>query len=250
MWRRKRSDQRLQVVPYWMGFLYLVLFLALGDLVPLTRLVVLGMIAVLNDLVIKKFIKQKRPIGSCLYFKSYGMPSGHAATSIGLLTYLLLELFVYHPNLFGGLSCCREGGRYSYVLGYGWVRGEQDTPNDASGDIEQEVDSNRGKRLPENDVNSFLLDSAAKQQDNKRMFGDWTYHARAAGHLALLLPVPFSRVFLHDHLRSQVLLGSLIGFGLATLWYLLIVRRFGLAVLEWRKSETGKWFRLRLGWDE
>ena len=106
------------------------------------------------------------------------MPSGHAATSIGLLTYLLLELFVYHPNLFGGLSCCREEGeRYLYVLGYGWVRREQHTPSDASGDIEQEINSKR---------DHFLLDPAAKQQDKKRLLCGWIYHVRAAGHLALL----------------------------------------------------------------
>lgn len=233
------------VVPYWMGFLYLALFLALGDIVPLTRLVVLGMIAVLNDMGIKKFIKQERPVGSCLYFQSFGMPSGHAATSIGLLTYLLLELFVYNPHLFGGLSCCREeGGRILYVLGYGWVRREHDTPHDALGDIEQEIHSKRDK---------FLLNSAAnKLQDKKRLrlLGGWIYHVRAAGHVALLLPVPFSRVFLHDHLRSQVLAGSLIGFSLSSVWYLFIVRRYGMAVLESRNSRTGKWFGLRLGWNE
>ena len=233
-----------------MGFLHLALFLALGDLVPLTRLVVLGTISVLNDLAIKKFIQQERPVGSCLYFKSYGMPSGHAATSIGLLTHLLLELFVYHPHLFGGLSCCREGEQYSYVLGYGWIRKKQDTHNDdALGDIEQEVGSGRDNRESESDGKSFLLKSA-KQEDKKRLLGGWIYHVRAAGHLALLLPVPFSRVFLHDHLRSQVLVGSLIGFALSNVWYLLIVRRFGLAVLESRKSEMGKWFGLRLGWNE
>ena len=35
----------------------------------------------------------------------YTMPSGHAATSIGLMTYILLEMFVCHPNMLCGLTC-------------------------------------------------------------------------------------------------------------------------------------------------
>ena len=61
------------LVPYF-GVLYLVAFLATGDIVPLTRLVVWGMIAVLNSEVFKPMFNQERPTGSCVYFESYGMP--------------------------------------------------------------------------------------------------------------------------------------------------------------------------------
>ena len=62
------------IVPYLMGFVYLVLFLASGDLVPLTRLVVFGVISMMNEVIFKQLIQQKRPEGSCLYFTSFGMP--------------------------------------------------------------------------------------------------------------------------------------------------------------------------------
>ena len=61
------------LVPY-LCIVYLPLFLASGDLVPLTRLVLLGTIAIINEGVVKKLIDQPRPAGSCLYFLSFGMP--------------------------------------------------------------------------------------------------------------------------------------------------------------------------------
>ncbi len=61
------------LVPYF-GALYLMLFLGNGDIVHLTRLFVWGMIAVLNSKVFKPLFDQKRPMGSCLYFETYGMP--------------------------------------------------------------------------------------------------------------------------------------------------------------------------------
>jgi hypothetical protein len=62
------------LVPYAVAFVYLVLFLGTGSLVPLTRFVVFGAIAVLNEAVFKRIVKEQRPVGSCLYFQSYGMP--------------------------------------------------------------------------------------------------------------------------------------------------------------------------------
>ena len=54
--------------------------------------------------------------------------SGHSATSIGLLAYLLLELLVYHPNLIYGLACQRNGqlNAYTYKSGYGWQIRQRD----------------------------------------------------------------------------------------------------------------------------
>lgn len=40
----------------------------------LTRLLILVVIAVVNEGVFKNILKENRPEGSCLYFKSYGMP--------------------------------------------------------------------------------------------------------------------------------------------------------------------------------
>ena len=55
------------LMPYLFAFIYVILFLTFGDLVSLSRLVVLGVISIVND-------TQYRPTGSCLYFSSYGMP--------------------------------------------------------------------------------------------------------------------------------------------------------------------------------
>ena len=48
------------LVPYLMGFIYLVLFLAFGDLVPFTRLVVLVVIVIMNDGIFKHIFTQSR----------------------------------------------------------------------------------------------------------------------------------------------------------------------------------------------
>lgn len=61
------------LVPY-LCVIYLPLFLISGSLVPLTRLVVLGMIAIMNEGIIKNLFEQPRPTGSCMYFLSFGMP--------------------------------------------------------------------------------------------------------------------------------------------------------------------------------
>jgi hypothetical protein len=62
------------LMPYAVAFVYLVLFLGTGSLVPLCRFVVFGAIAVLNEAIFKRIVKEYRPEGSCLYFQTYGMP--------------------------------------------------------------------------------------------------------------------------------------------------------------------------------
>ena len=44
------------LVPYLLGFLYIVGFLACGDLVRVTRVVVLGVIAIVNKVVFKHLL--------------------------------------------------------------------------------------------------------------------------------------------------------------------------------------------------
>lgn len=63
------------LVPYLLGFLYIVGFLACGDLVRVTRVVVLGVIAIVNKVVFKHLLQSSAARReSCLYFASYGMP--------------------------------------------------------------------------------------------------------------------------------------------------------------------------------
>ena len=109
-----------------------LLFFSDGSISPILLLLIQ---TIVNEGILKNSIQMDRPDGSCLYGLSYGMPSGHACTSIGMLAYLLFETH--------------------------WNR-------------------------PEIPTSSKLIITLML--------------------LALLLPVPFSRVYLHDHYPSQVFL--------------------------------------------
>jgi len=86
------------VVPYALGVVLLACQIFAGDTFSLLCMGLLLALIVLNELLLKRQIEQRRPVGSCLYFASYGMPSGHACTSIGTLTFLLLETWVDRPK--------------------------------------------------------------------------------------------------------------------------------------------------------
>jgi membrane-associated phospholipid phosphatase len=246
------------LVPYLVGFIYGVTFLITGSLIPLTRLLVLGVLAVMNDEVLKNVVVQRRPIGSCLYFKSFGMPSGHAATSIGLLTYLLLELFVFHPNVMFGLTCQKKGrDDYYFVWGYGWQRRENNSlidiemgndvgENSAATNDEKIADVEAGHSTfhPANDSNVFTSVQHCLQ-------GRWKHHMYAFLYCLLFLPVPFSRVYLYDHFKNQVLLGSIEGILIASIWYLGVIRICGLRFMKWLSlSSCASWFGLEFGQSE
>ncbi len=245
--------------------------------------------------------------------------SGHAATSIGLLTYLLLEIFVYHPNVICGLSCQKhaapgnpssgEGtaerslgnnipsndGINDSINGYAfrWGRGWYKPRNDLvaadvdgvssgnfsgdyldAGDVENLVPSNHRNDIANDDgdvadnvnVQSRSLagisgDDANFEGNHANSDGLSNFHATATAaasvpqssassspsswlkhylslpfqerylqhwyailYFALLFPVPFSRVYLHDHYRSQVLVGSFVGMISSLVWYLGFIR--------------------------
>lgn len=239
------------LVPYLVGFVFLVEFLAFGNLVPLTRLLVLGVISITNEVIFKNLLKQHRPEGSCLYFLSFGMPSGHAASSIGLLTYLLLEQSVYHPNIICGVTCQKreQQNGYSFKWGYGWQKqSDHDQPQNMSETTYNVAADEENTASPDPLLNN-------SQESDTRSYapsvlGKLTHHLHALGYFVLLFPVPFSRVYLHDHFFAQVLYGSLIGIAAATMWYLGLVRNCGMRIIEWRTSEWGKWWGLKLGWEE
>lgn len=137
------------VVPYALIFGLVAAFLFAGDTTTLSLIFLLAFIAIINEGILKHAISQYRPDGSCLYFQSYGMPSGHAATSIGTLVYTLLESWIGRPD---------------------WPL------------LTKKV----------------LLSVSA---------------------FFFLLPVPFSRVYLNDHYRAQVGVGSAVGICLASPWF-------------------------------
>eukprot|EP00584_Thalassiosira_punctigera_P018492 CAMPEP_0172553704 /NCGR_PEP_ID=MMETSP1067-20121228/51357_1 /TAXON_ID=265564 ORGANISM="Thalassiosira punctigera, Strain Tpunct2005C2" /NCGR_SAMPLE_ID=MMETSP1067 /ASSEMBLY_ACC=CAM_ASM_000444 /LENGTH=277 /DNA_ID=CAMNT_0013341923 /DNA_START=234 /DNA_END=1064 /DNA_ORIENTATION=- len=125
------------LIPYILITFFSFYFLATGNIVTITRLGLMGFVSLVNDAMLKNILKQTRPMGSCLYFHSYGMPSGHAATSIGLLTFMLLELLLYHPNnicakrhvnptethdVEGVEAESSFGTEYNFTWGYGWQK--------------------------------------------------------------------------------------------------------------------------------
>jgi membrane-associated phospholipid phosphatase len=243
------------LVPYLLGFIYLVLFLMSGNLVPLMRFFVFGVISVMNEGIFKHILQEERPTGSCLYFKSYGMPSGHAATSIGLLTYILLELYVLHPHISCGRSCQQQTGSYYFEWGYGWQKqADATTTNANDGDGSVSIDINEGSEPVVNgEVNVFhsrapLLNNTQSTYSARC----WTCHLYALFYIALLLPVPLSRVYLHDHYRNQVLVGACIGVGVSILLYLGLIRGCGMRkrIETWIRSEWGNWWGWKFGWSE
>jgi len=79
------------VVPYAVVMVLFGVFILSMDTYTLSFLCLLAVLTVFNEGLLKHTIQQDRPMGSCMYKKSYGMPSGHATTSFGLLVYTLLE---------------------------------------------------------------------------------------------------------------------------------------------------------------
>ena len=60
--------------PYLIGIYYICKFLSCGNVIVLTRLGMIVFASLINDILFKNIIHQYRPLGSCLYFDSYGMP--------------------------------------------------------------------------------------------------------------------------------------------------------------------------------
>ena len=163
------------IVPYLLGVFLAAALVFAGDTATLSCLALFGLTTLVNEAVFKKLVQQRRPPGSCLYFHGFGMPSGHAAGSIGQLTYLLLETWVDRP----------------------------DTP------IARKLGA------------SFAV-------------------------LALLAPVPYSRVHLNDHFPVQVIAGATEGAAIALLWFGFVYLVARPRLDSWVDSRTGPCRCLRL----
>jgi len=208
------------------------------------------------------------------------MSSGHAATSIGLMTYILLEMFTCHPNMLCGLTCQKRDISYYYVWGYGWLKqttdideqvdsAKEESPDaDPSNSVRIDIKDNADEssinieQTDENEaINSGDIEEASPSPQpllsepiNLPLHNTWIntatkqlkYHLYAIYYMILLLPVPFSRVYLHDHLWTQVLAGSCIGIITASVWYLCCVRLCIGTKMHWRRnSDWAKWWGLR-----
>lgn len=93
------------LVPYLAFVVLIAAVLLLRSTAALSPMLLFLTIVILNEGIIKRVMRSPRPAGSCMYGLSYGMPSGHSASSIGLLTYQLLELLCDRPSLSLHIKC-------------------------------------------------------------------------------------------------------------------------------------------------
>eukprot|EP00928_Gymnodinium_smaydae_P065569 TRINITY_DN48685_c0_g1_i1.p1 TRINITY_DN48685_c0_g1~~TRINITY_DN48685_c0_g1_i1.p1 ORF type:complete len:408 (-),score=29.35 TRINITY_DN48685_c0_g1_i1:142-1365(-) len=155
----------------------------------------IGFIVCLNEFIFKRIVKQPRPYRSCNY--SCGFPSGHSAMSIGFFILMILD---------ASYRICPK------------VPMTSDTAR-------RWVEKMRGKQryfgltLREmllGDIRVWLTIIPLSACDTLSAF-DFCCFAGTWG--LALLPVPMSRVALHDHTPAQAIVGSAIGFVSAVIWF-------------------------------
>jgi hypothetical protein len=165
-------------------------------------------------------------------------------------------MFVMHPNILFGLSCQKRDDRntYSFHLGYGWIKGNTTTSiEEPLQPSQQDEETGDGGGLLDNETQNNIESttpntSTASDASSKTK---WFCHICALIYTILFLPVPFSRVYLHDHYRDQVLIGAVIGIAVSTLCYLGLMRGLGLygKMSKFANGEWGKWWGVKSGWD-
>ena len=166
----------------------------------------------------------------------------------------MLELFVYHPNLLCGLTCRRKGtpaDAYSFEWGYGWhraVRSEADArpagENAPLDSVVVQINEDDGIVEGDNDNNANTWGRALSRPFHVK----WIHHWYALGYFLLLFPVPFSRIYLHDHTRDQVLAGSVVGAAISMVRYTCFVRTCGGKLMTgWGRSDCAKKWGVKFG---
>lgn len=165
-------------VPWIVCFSVLILFFVYRG----TRELAVGIascLAVGITELVKKLVEQQRPLGSCL--TSCGMPSSHAATSISLLVYFLLDAgYRVKPPTVGRNHLLPDG------------------------------ESVKGTSIKLLKGLCCLPFSWISQYEFLAYFAIW---------MPLLLPVGISRVVLSDHSANQVMAGGFIGMFVAMIWF-------------------------------
>lgn len=276
--------------PFIIGKYFVSIFMISGNVIPLTRLGMIQFALFTNDILFKNIAKQPRPSGSCLYFISHGMPSGHAVTSIGLLTFILLELLVYHPSLFGKESTTMSVDfdvkeTRTFAWGFGWQEKSHQAENNLSDEVKSSIVEDGDGRAPlASSLNSASIESVdtddgqvpllsslysmstVEVSNTSSLIGDsqqprthqkskWILHYYAILWTILLLPIPLSRVYLHDHTVMQVLVGSFLGVILGGIYHFIIIRGWlclfvvnSKIVMEYVVNcRFGKWIGLNFG---
>ncbi len=165
---------------------------------------------------------------------------------------MLLELFVYHPLVPCGLMCRKSRKVRTFVWGYGWraiptsLGGDGDDDDGADDDAPMGLVVAGVFRDEEGGAEDVPMSSSSMTSPDQT--ARWAQHIYAVCYTLLFLPVPFSRVYLHDHTRDQVLAGSGLGAIVSTLWYTCIVRNCGYELMNgWGRTRCGKWWGLKFG---
>jgi hypothetical protein len=215
------------------------------------------------------FLKYSQQNMTCHAFLLYYY-SGHACTSIGLLTFILLELFVDHPNLFGRrhttmtLNCDDEEVylHRTFAWGYGWQKESHQSESNSPEPVESpylEIAENDDRQMSPVPSSNLMSTTRIPNASSLVHKSNWILHYYSILWIVLLLPIPLSRVYLHDHTAMQVLVGSFVGVILGTVCRFCIVRgrlcRSGnvnsRTMMELVVNcRFGKWIGLNFGVDE
>jgi membrane-associated phospholipid phosphatase len=164
-------------VPWGISFLIGLLFLIYRGTREIALGITIGLSVGISE-IIKASVEQARPLTSCLH--TCGMPSSHAAVSMGMLTFLVLD---------AAYRIVPPAGRTN--LWSGW-EGVSDTSKRFT----------RGL--------TFLTFNPVSQYEFFLYFLIWTF---------ALLPVPIARVIVGDHTPKQTLAGGIVGWGVGLIWF-------------------------------
>ena len=150
-----------------------------------------------------------------------------------------------------GIACRKSREDRAFVRGYGW---RAVPPSSGDGNDDGAIsDAPSGLvvvrihddyAIEEGGVEDIPESSSSMVPPNR--MGRWAQHIHALCYVLLLLPVPFSRVYLHDHTRDQVLAGSGLGIIISTVWYTCFVRNCGYELMNgWGRTNCGMWWGLK-----
>ena len=170
---------------------------------------------------------------------------------------------MYHPNLLGTKEADIVGSSteevqeneddITFTWGYGWKERSEILPASLSQSI---LNGEEGSTIAGPDA---LSSTDPMQTPSKQYFQiKWLHHYYALIWTAILLPIPFSRPYLHDHTPMQVVVGSFVGAVLGCIWYFCFIRGWIFGARDNRNigllkklvnSRLGKSFGLNVGVD-
>lgn len=165
-------------------------------------------ITLLNELVFKRIVKEPRPEKSCGF--TCGFPSGHSTMAMGFFTLVFLDgLYRLRPKLPMTEEHAKMMAKSLHENpSLGWIEAEHVRGHQVwAMTVEFILGPLFGKIVP------LSVDDTMDSFDFGVYLFSWGIY---------LLPVPVSRVVLHDHTPKQVMAGCAIGMFEAVLWFLMV----------------------------